>query len=73
MQEWHGMTVKELMDILVHFDENEPVVIKSDIGWNGVSFSDIEISKGDMPENGEDFYAGISNPKMRNVIIIQQY
>ena len=73
MQEWHGMTVKQLINILSQFDENEPVVIKSDIGWGGVSFSDIEAIEGEMPENGENFYAGISNPKMRDAIIIQEY
>ena len=71
MQEWYGLTVKALMRILQDFDENEPIVIQSDIGWGGVSFSDFEITEGDMPENGEDFYAGVSNPKMRNAIIIR--
>ncbi len=73
MQEWHGMTVKELMNILSQFDENEAVVIRSGIGWNGVSFSDIEVIEGEMPEDGGDFYAGVSSPKMRDVIILQEY
>lgn len=67
------MTVKQLINLLSQFDENEPVVIKSDIGWNGVSFSDIEVIEGEMPEDGGDFYSGVSIPKMRDVIILQEY
>jgi len=71
MQEWHGITVGDLISQLQEFDEHEPIVIQKDIGWNGVGYYEFEVVESEITKDGSDFYVGISTPNMRDAVVLR--
>ena len=52
----YGMTVGELINQLAAYPPSQPIVIRRDVGWNGMSNFDIETGEVVVLADGDDDY-----------------
>jgi hypothetical protein len=51
-----GMTVGQLINRLAAYPPNQPIVIRRDVGWSGMSNFDIEVDEVIVRADGDDDY-----------------